>query len=402
MSDQAVTGALHGIRVVEMGSILAGPFCGQLLADMGAEVIKVEAPGQGDPMRIWGAEKAQGKSLWWQVVARNKKSITVNCREPAGQDLLRQLVAVSDIVLENFRPGTLERWGLGYEDLQKVNAGLIMVRVSGYGQSGPYSERAGYGSIGEAMGGLRYVVGSPDAPPSRVGISIGDSLAGLFATVGALSALHYRDRTGRGQVIDAAIYEAVLGVMESLVPEYQAGGYVRERTGSILPGVAPSNAYPTRDGAMILIAANQDTVFQRLAEAMQQPELAADARYRDHHARGERQAELDERIAAWTARHDVDEIAELMERHGVPAGKIYRAADMLRDPHFQARESIIRRLHPEYGELAMQNVFPKLSLTPGEVRSCGPELGEHNGEILGGLLGLDRARLRQLEADGII
>ncbi len=305
-------------------------------------------------------------------------------------------------MLENFRPGTLERWGLGYEDLQKVNAGLIMVRVSGYGQSGPYSERAGYGSIGEAMGGLRYVVGSPDAPPSRVGISIGDSLAGLFATVGALSALHYRDRTGRGQVIDAAIYEAVLGVMESLVPEYQAGGYVRERTGSILPGVAPSNAYPTRDGAMILIAANQDTVFQRLAEAMQQPELAADARYRDHHARGERQAELDERIAAWTARHDVDEIAELMERHGVPAGKIYRAADMLRDPHFQARESIIRRLHPEYGELAMQNVFPKLSLTPGEVRSCGPELGEHNGEILGGLLGLDRARLRQLEADGII
>lgn len=401
-NSEGRTGALADLRVVEMGSLLAGPFCGQLLADMGAEVIKVEAPGQGDPMRVWGQEKAHGKSLWWPVVARNKKSITVNCRVEEGQQLVRDLVAKSDILLENFRPGTMERWGLGYDELKKINPGLIMVRVSGQGQTGPYSKRAGYGSIGEAMGGLRYVVGDPATPPSRMGISIGDSLAATFATIGALSALHHRDRTGQGQVVDSAIYEAVLGMMESLVTEYQQTGYVRERTGSILPNVAPSNIYPTSDDKMILIAANQDTVFKRLAKAMGQPELADDPRYATHATRGQNQVELDEMVGAWTKTLDADALTDLMEEHGVPVGKIYRAPDMLEDPHFAAREAIIKLAHPDFGELAMQNVFPKLSLTPGTVRHAGPELGEHNDNVFGGILGLDEAQRAALRENGII
>jgi len=396
------TGPLTDLRVVEMGSLLAGPFCGQLLGDMGAEVIKIEAPGQGDPMRVWGQEKAHGKSLWWPVVARNKKSITVNCRVEEGQQLVRDLVAKSDILLENFRPGTMERWGLGYDDLKKINPGLIMVRVSGQGQTGPYAKRAGYGSIGEAMGGLRYVVGDPSTPPSRMGISIGDSLAATFATIGALSALHHRDRTGQGQVVDSAIYEAVLGMMESLVTEYQQTGYVRERTGSILPNVAPSNVYPTSDGKMILIAANQDTVFRRLAKAMGQPELAENERYVSHATRGQHQQELDDLIEEWTRTLDADALTNLMEEHGVPVGKIYRAPDMLEDPHFAAREAIIKLAHPEFGELAMQNVFPKLSLTPGSVRHAGPELGEHNDEVFGDVLGLNKEERERLLQDGII
>ena len=395
-------GPLDDIRVIEMGSLLAGPFCGQLLGDMGAEVIKVEAPGMGDPMRIWGQEKSQGQSLWWPVVARNKKAITLNCRVPEGQAIMRDLVAESDILLENFRPGTMERWGLDYETLSQINPRLIMIRVSGQGQTGPYSKRAGYGSVGEAMGGLRYVVGDPSTPPSRVGISIGDSLAATFATVGALSALHFRDRTGKGQVVDSAIYEAVLAMMESLVTEYQKAGYVRERTGSILPNVAPSNVYPTADGSMILIAANQDTVFKRLSAAMGQPELAEDPRYASHHARGERQAELDDMIGRWTETLSAEELITLMEEHGVPVGKIYRAPDMLEDPHFKAREAIVRVMHPELGELAMQNVVPKLSLTPGSVRSCGPDMGQHNAEIYGGLLGISEEQMGQLSRDGII
>ena len=395
-------GPLDDIRVIEMGSLLAGPFCGQLLGDMGAEVIKVEAPGMGDPMRIWGQEKSQGQSLWWPVVARNKKAITLNCRVPEGQAIMRDLVAESDILLENFRPGTMERWGLDYETLSQINPRLIMIRVSGQGQTGPYSKRAGYGSVGEAMGGLRYVVGDPSTPPSRVGISIGDSLAATFATVGALSALHFRDRTGKGQVVDSAIYEAVLAMMESLVTEYQKAGYVRERTGSILPNVAPSNMYPTADGSMILIAANQDTVFKRLAAAMGQPELAEDPRYASHHARGERQAELDDMIGRWTETLSAEELITLMEENGVPVGKIYRAPDMLEDPHFKAREAIVRVMHPELGELAMQNVVPKLSLTPGSVRSCGPDMCQHNAEIYGGLLGISEEQMGQLSRDGII
>ncbi len=402
INGDGTLGPLDDIRVIEMGSLLAGPFCGQLLGDMGAEVIKVEAPGMGDPMRIWGQEKANGKSLWWPVVARNKKAITLNCRVQEGQSILKELVSKTDILLENFRPGTMERWGLDYETLKEINPGLIMIRVSGQGQTGPYSKRAGYGSVGEAMGGLRYVVGDPSTPPSRVGISIGDSLAATFATVGALSALHYRDRTGQGQVVDSAIYEAVLAMMESLVTEYHKAGYIRERTGSILPNVAPSNVYPTADDKMILIAANQDTVFRRLVKAMGRPEMAEDPRYSTHQARGERQQALDDLIGDWTSTRSSGELIDLMEEHGVPVGKIYRAPDMLEDPHFKAREAIVRVIHPELGELAMQNVVPKLSLTPGSVRTCGPEMGQHNAEIYGELLGLSETELENLSAQGVI
>ena len=288
-------GPLSDLRVLELGTLLAGPFCGQLLGDLGAEVIKIEAPGQGDPMRVWGRQKAGDPSLWWPVIARNKKAITLDLRQAEGQALLLDLAAKSDFLLENFRPGTLEKWNLGWERLHAVNPRLIMIRVSGYGQTGPYAARAGFGAIGEAMGGLRYVVGDPGSPPARVGISIGDSLAATFACVGALSALHHRERTGQGQVVDSAIYEAVLGMMESLVTEYDQTGYVRERTGAILPNVAPSNVYPTSDG-LVLIAANQDTVFRRLCDAMGEPGLvvrerdrAADRHHR--HAAGGRGAE---------------------------------------------------------------------------------------------------------------
>lgn len=401
-SPPAAAGPLSDITVVEFGGLLAGPFCGQLLGDMGAEVIKVESPDRPDPMRTWGHQQAEGHSLWWPVVARNKKCITLNLREGEGQALARELIKKADILIENFRPGTLEKWNLDYETLSQDNPGLIMVRVSGQGQTGPYAPRAGYGSIGEAMGGLRYITGDPDALPSRTGISIGDSLAATHATVGALAALHERARSGRGQVVDSAIYEAVLAMMESLVTEYDKTGYIRERTGSILPNVAPSNVYPTRDGKMILVAANQDTVFTRLAQAMGASELADDPRYATHSARGERQAELDERVAKWTSTLDADDLIDTLSEHGVPVGKIYRAPDMLADPHFEAREAIVRVTHPALGSLAMQNVVPKLSRTPGEIRWAGPTLGEHNEEIYLDRLGLGAERLEELRQRGIV
>lgn len=395
-------GPLAGLRLIEMGTLLAGPFCGQLLGDFGAEVIKLEPPGQGDPMREWGREKSHGMSLWWPVVARNKKSVTVNLRESEGQAIARDLIAKSDFLLENFRPGTLERWNLSYAELQKINPRLIMIRVSGFGQTGPYAKRAGFGAVGEAMGGLRYVCGDPATPPSRMGISIGDSLAATFACVGALSALYYREKTGQGQVVDSAIYEAVLNMMESLVTEYDKTGYVRERTGAILPNVAPSNVYPTRDGGMILIAANQDTVFGRLTEAMGRPELSKDERFATHTARGARQKELDDLIADWTRGIDAGPLEELMEQFGIPSGKIYRTPEMLEDAHFRAREAIVKTMHPKFGELRMQNVAPKLSATPGGIRSPAPELGQHSEEIFRSLLNFDTARLEDLRTRGII
>ncbi len=395
-------GPLAGIRVIEMGTLLAGPFCGQLLGDFGAEVIKIEPPGQGDPMREWGQEKAHGMSLWWPVVARNKKSATLNLRQAEGQAIARELIAKSDILLENFRPGTMEKWNLGYEELRKLNPGLIMVRVSGFGQTGPYAKRAGFGAVGEAMGGLRYVCGDPSTPPSRMGISIGDSLAATFACLGALSALHHRERTGQGQVVDSAIYEAVLNMMESLITEYDKAGYIRERQGAILPNVAPSNVYPTSDGKLILIAANQDTVFRRLTEAMGQTELASDSRYATHSARGANQAALDAIIADWTRTIPAERLEMLMDEFGIPSGKIYRAPEMLADPHFREREAIVTTEHPRFGQLRMQNVAPKLSLTPGGVRSPSPELGEHNKDVYQGLLGYSDERMAQLQSAGII
>lgn len=393
---------LDDIRVVELGQLLAGPFCGQLLGDFGAEVIKVEDPGRGDPMRQWGREKPHGRSLWWPVVARNKKSVTCDLRTPEGQDLVKRLVAEADVLLENFRPGTLERWGMSPAELHAINPRLVITRVTGFGQTGPYAPRAGYGSIGEAMGGIRHVTGDPDRPPSRAGISLGDSLAATHACVGTLVALHQRERSGKGQVVDSAIYEAVLAMMESLLPEWQQAAYQRERTGPVLPNVSPSNVYPTADGESVLIAANQDSVFARLARVMGAPGLAADPRFATHGARGEHMAELDGLVAAWTATLPAEELLRTLHEGGVPAGRIYTAADMFADPHFAAREAIVRVPHPEFGELAMQNVVPKLSATPGAVRTPGPELGRHNDEVYGGLLGLTGAELAGLREKGVI
>ncbi len=393
---------LDDLRVVELGSLLAGPFCGQLLGDFGAEVIKVEDPGAGDPMRQWGREKPYGMSLWWPVVARNKKSVTANLRTEEGQDLVRRLVARADVLVENFRPGTLERWGLAPEQLWEINPRLVVTRVTGFGQTGPYAKRAGYGSIGEAMGGIRYVTGDPDRPPARAGVSLGDSLAATFATLGTLVALHNRGRTGRGQVVDAAIYEAVLALMESLLPEWQVAGYQRERTGATLPNVSPSNAYPTADGEMVLVAANQDSVFGRLTEVMGQTELATDERYATHGARGQHMEELDGLIAAWTSTLDADDLLGRLHEGGVPAGRIFRAKDMFADPHFAARDAIVRLTHPELGEFAMHNVFPRLSETPGSVRHVGPTLGEHNKEIYQGMLGIDDDTMSSLHSAGVI
>lgn len=399
-SDQG-PGPLHGLRVVEVGQLLAGPFCGQLLGDLGADVVKIEDPSRGDPMRKWGRKRPKDQSLWWSIVGRNKKSVTLNLREPEGQEIARSLIANADVLVENFRPGTLERWGMDFPRLQVSNPGLVLVRVSGFGQDGPYATRPGYGSIGEAMGGLRYVVGDPSTPPSRMGISIGDTLAALFATVGALAALRERDVSGRGQMVDSAIYEAVLGVMESLVPEWQLTGYQRERTGAVLPNVAPSNVYPTADQLWILIAANQDTVFARLAAAMGRPELAADERFGDHTARGENQEELDTIIAEFTSTVTAEELEALLIEHAVPVGKMFRPVEMLSDPHFAARESITQVQHPVLGEVKMQNVFPRLSRTTGQIRWPGPALGEHTEEVLGEV-GIDRDRLADLRERGLV
>ena len=393
---------LDDVRVVELGQLLAGPFCGQLLGDFGAEIIKIEDPKAGDPMRQWGREKPYGKSLWWPVVARNKKSVTCDLRTPDGQDLVRKLVSRADVLLENFRPGTLERWNLAPEDLWKINPGLIVTRVTGFGQTGPYAARAGFGSIGEAMGGIRYVTGSAEEPPSRAGISLGDSLAAMHATLGTLVALHERKRSSRGQVVDAAIYESVLAMMESMLPEWQLTGYQRERTGPVLPNVAPSNVYPTRGGESVLIAANQDSVFGRLAGVMGRPQLVTDPRFATHSARGEFMGELDALIAEWTAGFDADELLEALHRAGVPAGRIYRAKDMFADPHFAARQAIVSLTDPALGEISMQNVFPKLSATPGQVRAVGPALGASNDDIYRGLLGLGDDELRRLAAAGVI
>lgn len=396
------TGPLAGLRVVEMGQLIAGPFCGQVLGDLGAEVIKLEQPGTGDPMRVWGRSLPQGESMWWSVVGRNKRSVTVNLRLPEGQAIAKRLIAKSDIVVENFRPGTLERWGMSYDELSADNPGLILTRVSGFGQSGPYATRAGYGAIGEAMGGLRYVVGDPSTPPSRVGISIGDTLAAMFAALGTLSAVYERSRSGRGQVVDSAIYEAVLGIMESIIPEWVIANYQRERSGAILPNVAPSNVYPTKDGAWILIAANQDTVFARLAKAMGRPELARDERYATHGARGERQVELDALVAEFTSEHESKELEELLLEHSVPVGKIYRPVDMLDDEQFLARRSIVETEHPVLGSIPMQNTFPRLSRTDGAVRWPGPRLGQHTTDVLTRLGGYTEDAIAELSRAGAI
>lgn len=394
-AESASPGALAGLRVLELGQLIAGPFCGQMLGDQGADVLKIELPGRGDVMRQWGQVLPDGRSLWWSVLARNKRSVTLDPRTPDGRKALRALAAEADVLIENFRPGTLEKWGFGYDTLSQLNPGLVLVRISGFGQTGPYAGRAGFGAVGEAMGGLRHLVGEPDRPSSRTGIAIGDALAGIFGAYGALAALHERQTTGLGQVVDVAIYEAVLALMESLVPDYQIAGYLRERTGAVLPRVAPSNAYPTADGVEVLIAANQDSVFGRLANLMNRPGLATDPAYATHGARGGRQAELDAIVSAWTETMDADSLLSLLAAAGVPAGRIYQAPDMLRDPHYRAREAITEVADAHFGPLLMQNVFPRLSRTPGSVRWTGPELGQHNDEVLSQELGLSGEDIRR-------
>lgn len=394
-----MSGPLEGLLVIEMGSLIAGPFCGQLMGDMGADVIKIEAPGDGDPMRQWG----QGaKPAWWRVIGRNKRSLSLDLRRPRGQEIARKLAAKADILIENFRPGTLEKWGMSPEALHAINPRLIIVRVSGYGQTGPYADRAGFGLVGEAMGGWRYLVGEPDRPPARMGISIGDTLAASYGCMGALAALHSREKTGRGQVVDSALYESVLQVTESLLADFGASGHMRSRSGSILPGIAPSNAYPCCDGD-IVIGANQDKVFARFAETIGRSEWAEDPRFKTHHARGERQAELDGLISDWTRLHTVAEVDRIMSEAGVPAGPIYRPDQMLNDPQFVARDAIHWEDHPKLGRIPMQNVFPKLSETPGAVRRPAPDaVGQHSDEILAGMLGLGEEELVRLRRDGVI
>ena len=395
-------GPLADLVVIEMGTLIAGPFAGQILGDFGAEVIKIEDPRVGDPMRQWGRSLPKGHSPWWPVIGRNKKSVGLDLRTPDGQAIARALIAQADVVIENFRPGAMEKWGLSYETLSKDNPRLVMARVSGFGQTGPYARRAGYGLIGEAMGGLRYVTGEPDRPRARAGISIGDSLAAMHAVMGITMALHERERTGRGQVIDAALYESVLAVMENLVTEYDLTGYVRERSGSVLPGIAPSNAYPCAEGELILIGGNGDTVFARLAEAMDRPELKTDPRFVSHAARGENQAELDGIVGGWTVGFALPDLLALLEAKGVPASRVFRAPDMLEDPQFAAREAIVSTEHPVFGQVRMQNAFPKLSRTPGSVRWPGPPLGAHTDEVLGARAGCSAKRLAELRAAGVI
>jgi succinyl-CoA---D-citramalate CoA-transferase len=388
-------GPLTGIRVLEFGSLLAGPLCARILGDFGADVIKVESPGSGDPLRQWGKESYHGRDLLWTIYARNKRSITIDLRRPGGQELARKLAARSDILVENFRPGTMEKWGLGPDDLKALNPDLIMVRVSGFGQTGPYSSKAGFGSVAEAMGGIRYLTGYPDRPPVRTGVSLGDSLAALFGVIGALLAVCARERgrnrngAGGGQVVDVAIYEAVYALMESLVPEYVLQGKIRERTGAVLPHVAPSNVYPCADGVSVIIAANADNVFRRLCEAMGKPELATDPRFATHQARGEHQELIDSIVAAWTERLPSQEVVRLMDEAGVPAGPIYTAREMVEDPHFRARNMIVETPVEEGVQFPMSGIVPSLSSTPGAVRWAGSYTpGSHNREVLSEVLGL--------------
>jgi formyl-CoA transferase len=404
-SESVGPGALAGVRVIELGQLLAGPFTGRLLGDMGADIIKIEPPGQPDPMRDWGHARYEDRSLWWPVLSRNKKCITLNLRTERGQELLLELVAQCDVVVENFRPGTLERWNLGFERMREVNEGIILARVSGYGQTGPYASRAGFASVSEAMGGLRYINGFPGEAPPRIGISLGDSLAGMFAAQGVLAALYKRDALGygRGQIVDASILESCFSLLEGTVPEYDRLGIVREPSGTSLKGIAPSNIFKSRDGKWMVIAANQNQLFRRLAEAMGQPELADDERYATHLARGENQDELDGIIAAWAVQHDAEHIDRVLNEAKVVSGPIYTIADIFEDPQFREREMLITHTDPEFGEYIGPGIVPKLSETPGEVRwSATWEEGSHNGEIYGDLLGLSESERAQLKAEGVL
>jgi formyl-CoA transferase len=387
--------------VLELGSFIAGPFAGQLLGDYGADVIKVEAPGDGDPMRRWGVTR-DGDSLWWPSIARNKRSIVLDLRQEAARAIAVRLAARCDVVLENFRPGQLAKWGLSHDELAIRNPRLVLVHVSGFGQTGPLAAQAGFGSVGEAMGGIRYTTGSPDRPPSRAGISLGDALASVFAVIGTLAALVRARDTGKGQEVDVAIYEAVAALMESTMADYELGGVTRTRSGSVLPGVAPSNVYPTADGAQVVVAANADTVFVRLCDAMGRPDLARDPRFATHHGRGANMGELDELVSAWTATAPCDQLLATLDAHGVPAGRIFTAPDMLTDPHYLARDMVRRITSSQGWEVPVTGVVPRFTGTPGAIRHAGPELGAHTDEVLRDVVGVSDQELRSLRAQGAI
>jgi succinyl-CoA---D-citramalate CoA-transferase len=401
----APEGPLAGIRVIELGGMLAGPFAGRLLGDLGADVIKVEPPGKPDSIREWGRGQIDGKSLLWPVLVRNKRCITLNLREARGQELLVALVREADVLIENFRPGTLERWNLGPDVLEEANPRLVIARVSGYGQTGPYAERAGFASVGEAMGGLRHLNGNPGEAPPRLGVSLGDSLAGMFAVQGILAALHERDvrGSGRGQVVDVSILESCFAMLEDVAPEYDRLDLVRQPSGTSLKGIAPSNLYRSRDGTWMVIAANRDNLFRRLCDVMGRPELAEDERYATHTARGERQEELDALIAAWAAEHDAAELDAGLNAAGVVAGPVYTIADIFSDPHFQAREMLVEHDDTELGPVVGPGIVPKLSRTPGSVRWSGPwAIGHDNADVFGELAGVDADELSDLADRGIV
>jgi formyl-CoA transferase len=398
-------GPLAGVRVVELGQLLAGPFTGRLLGDMGAEVIKVEAPGQPDPIRDWGKARYKGRSLWWPVQSRNKKCITLNLRTERGQELLLELVRRADVLTENFRPGTLERWNLGWDRLSEANPRLVLARISGYGQTGPYAKRAGFASAAEAMGGIRYINGFPGEPPPRTHLSLGDSLAGMFAAQGILAALYKRDALGfdRGQIVDVSLMEACFALLESMVPEYDRLGIVRGPGGIHLKGIAPSSIFKSRDGKWMVIAANADNVFRRLCGAMDTPELADDPRFSTHLARGDHQDEIEGIIADWASQRDAKEIDAVLNEAGVICGPIYTIADIFEDEHFRAREMLVTHVDPEFGEYIGPGIVPKLSETPGAVRwSATWEEGSHNAEIYGGLLGLSSEEIAELAKEGVL
>ena len=404
-ADDRLKGPLSGVRVIEMGQLVAGPFVGSRMADFGAEVIKVASPGRGDAMRHWGHHRYKGRSLWWPILARNKKTVSANLREKRGQDLVRRLIETADVLVENFKPGTLEKWGFAPEALHAINPGLVIARVSGFGQTGPYSNRPGFASVGEAMGGLRYINGFPNQPPPRTGISLGDSLAGLFATQGVLMALYWRDTIGqgKGQVVDASITESCFAMMESALLEYDKVGFIRQPSGTGLANVSPSNIFPTKDEKWVVIAANLDTMFKRLCDAMEQPELADDPRYNTHQARGENCDELDARIADWTRELTATELDTRLDQYGVVSGPIYTIEDIANDPHYQARDMIQRYQDDELGDIAVPGFVPVLSETKSETAWLGSsEVGAHNEAIYCGLLGMTQAELQELKNDGII
>ncbi|WP_186035302.1 CaiB/BaiF CoA transferase family protein [Burkholderia gladioli] len=399
----ATSGPLAGVKVLEFGTLIAGPFAARLFAEFGADVIKVEDPNGGDPLRKWRKlyPEAGGTSLWWAVQARNKKSVTLNLKTDEGRRIAQQLASQADIVIENFRPGLLEKLGLGYEVLSADNPGLVMVRLSGYGQSGPYRDRPGFGAIAESMGGLRHITGYPELPPPRIGISIGDSIAALHGVIGAMMALHHRNMNGgKGQVVDVALYEAVFNMMESVVPEYGVYGMVRERTGASLPGIVPSNTYACADGS-IVIGGNSDPIFKRLMKAIERADLADDPALAHNDGRVPRTREIDEAIAAWLAPRTIEAALAVLNAADVPAGRIYSVADMFSDPQFVARQMIQRFRLPDGQEIPLPNITPKLSDTPGDTRWLGPALGEHTDEVLGGL-GYEAAAIAALRERRVI